>query len=385
MKYAFATLAAITLMFSPTTGNAAEPKRESGIVVAGSRLQVANEELAVELDISAEKLPILGNGQLTVEFAIETPQHRLVLPTVVYASRLRALFEARRRRLSQNSHAEPYHIYDRVKTKDSYRLDYRVSVPLMSWMSQADLTWRIYTQDCRNERLSEQGVLVENIGIQSPPVRISRRVAAPEPVLAPVPAPVPVPVPDPAPVPVVPVPVPVPVVVPQPVPVVPVPVPAPAPVPVVVPVVVPKPEPKPEPVTEPTVKTLEGEVYIDFEVNGTEILPDFRNNEEELARLHHLLRSVQNTPGAVLKGVSIEGHASPEGNYEANEWLSYARMQALKTYIVRNFDIRIAPSQIRTSWGAEDWNRLAELVRESNIAHKEEILNIIRNVPITEG
>ena len=41
--------------------------------------------------------------------------------------------------------------------------------------------------------------------------------------------------------------------------------------------------------------------------------------------------------------------------------------------------------EIRTEWVAEDWDRLASLVRASNMADKEKVLDIIDRVDIFKG
>jgi hypothetical protein len=78
--------------------------------------------------------------------------------------------------------------------------------------------------------------------------------------------------------------------------------------------------------------------------------------------------------------VDIEGYASPEGPYERNVRLGQNRANALKAYILDK-EKRLSDSQIRATSGAEDWEGLRELVVASDMVGKDQVLNIIDNVP----
>ena len=82
-------------------------------------------------------------------------------------------------------------------------------------------------------------------------------------------------------------------------------------------------------------------------------------------------------------GITVTGYSSPEGSYEANERIAKRRAQALKNFLnMKNTSI---PVEIRVEWIAEDWGRLAEIVRASDMEDKESVLNIIDNVDVFKG
>jgi hypothetical protein len=78
--------------------------------------------------------------------------------------------------------------------------------------------------------------------------------------------------------------------------------------------------------------------------------------------------------------VDIEGYASPEGPLQRNKNLGQRRAEALRDYILEK-EHRLDASQIRTISGGEDWYGLRELVISSDMVGKDQVLNIIDNVP----
>ncbi|MDE6528267.1 MAG: hypothetical protein K2L78_04410, partial [Muribaculaceae bacterium] len=69
--------------------------------------------------------------------------------------------------------------------------------------------------------------------------------------------------------------------------------------------------------TAEAVKTreLRGRAFVDFPVNRTEIRPDYRNNEIELAKIRASIDSVRNDRDVTITALSIKGFASPEGSW----------------------------------------------------------------------
>lgn len=165
----------------------------------------------------------------------------------------------------------------------------------------------------------------------------------------------------------------------------------------VVPAHVPQPAPQPVPVYEPkfevsyvipeaeAVKTRSesGRAYLDFAAGRTEIVADFKNNAVELGRMRELIESVTDNPDATITAVTIVGHASPESTYDINLTLSERRAQALRNYIGMIYGL--PASLFSVSGAGEDWEGLEELVEQSDVPRKEQVLRIIRNVGIFDG
>lgn len=125
----------------------------------------------------------------------------------------------------------------------------------------------------------------------------------------------------------------------------------------------------------PKIRNLQGEAYIDFPVNRTELYPDYRRNPAELAKINATIDSVKADRDVTIRSISIKGYASPEGPYSNNIRLAKGRTATLADYVrkLHKFD----GSLIHTAYEPEDWAGLRRRVLELNIDNKEGILAII--------
>ena len=78
-----------------------------------------------------------------------------------------------------------------------------------------------------------------------------------------------------------------------------------------------------------------------------------------------------------VKGISIEGFASPEGPLAFNEQLSKKRAEALKDYLVKNE--KVSSKLYKVTFGGENWDGLVKALQSSSMKEKETFLNIIKN------
>jgi len=122
-------------------------------------------------------------------------------------------------------------------------------------------------------------------------------------------------------------------------------------------------------------RNMQGQAFLDFAVGRSVIVPTFRRNPEELAKIESVIRKVQQDTDTEILGLYVEGYASPEGSYALNERLARERSQALADYIAKNYGV--PANMIRTSSTAEDWDGLRLLVEESNLDRRSEVLAII--------
>ncbi len=139
------------------------------------------------------------------------------------------------------------------------------------------------------------------------------------------------------------------------------------------------------PAPEQKSRRKQGQAFLDFQVGKSVILPAYRNNPAELAKISDAFGEIQNNPDVKISGLFIEGYASPEGRYESNDRLARDRSFALKNYIVSNFRLPLSEDNIQVSWVAEDWEGLVQLINAGDIARKDEILRIIETTPIFDG
>lgn len=137
------------------------------------------------------------------------------------------------------------------------------------------------------------------------------------------------------------------------------------------------------PAQEEIVKIREasGEAYIDFRVGRTNIVADYRNNEAELAKIRRTIDCVRDDRDITITSLSFCGYASPEGAYAANERLARERTQALINYVKDIYDF---PSDLmHSSWVAEDWDGLAERLRDMDIDDRDALLALVDNPDLT--
>lgn len=124
-------------------------------------------------------------------------------------------------------------------------------------------------------------------------------------------------------------------------------------------------------------RALSGQAFIDFVVGRTDIRPNYRGNQAELAKIQSTIDSVKNDPDIQVQKIVIKGYASPEGSYQSNDRLATRRTEALKNYVAGLYDF--PASAYETDHVAEDWDGLTKYLESSNLASKNEILDIIRN------
>lgn len=161
----------------------------------------------------------------------------------------------------------------------------------------------------------------------------------------------------------------------------------PAPVYIATPPVIP---PAPKPIYQPTlragfitpeveavkVRSESGEAFLDFRVGRWEILTNFRGNATELQKIYSTVELVRNNPDMTITGITIVGHASPEGTYPSNMQLSERRAASLSNHIRSVYGM--SEGFIAARGEGEDWAGLDSLVAASSLAEKNAALAIIR-------
>ncbi len=120
-------------------------------------------------------------------------------------------------------------------------------------------------------------------------------------------------------------------------------------------------------------RTEKGCAKVEYKVNQTNLLPNFRNNKAELDNIVALIESVKNDADNKVKNISIKGYASPEGSMSHNAKLAKGRTETLTKYISK----QLGGVEIETSFEAEDWDGFAAWVENSNLDNKAAILDII--------
>lgn len=120
-----------------------------------------------------------------------------------------------------------------------------------------------------------------------------------------------------------------------------------------------------------------------FPVGGMKILPEHELNKEAWNTFVNEIDSLRAGGDNTVLGITVTGYSSPEGSYQSNDIIAKRRAEALKKFLSTKYNSTLV--EIRTEWVAEDWDRLADLVRASDMADKDKILDIIDNVDIFKG
>lgn len=121
------------------------------------------------------------------------------------------------------------------------------------------------------------------------------------------------------------------------------------------------------------------EFHVGFPVSNSTLSSSFGNNITRLSDVISFIESVRKDSTLELVEVSFYGSASPEGRFAINKNLSKNRRNSLERYVREH--ILIPDSIISRPEGIFEWERLTELVEESDMPHKEEAIDVLRNEP----
>jgi len=121
------------------------------------------------------------------------------------------------------------------------------------------------------------------------------------------------------------------------------------------------------------------EICVGFKIGKGTIDPSFRDNAAHLSEILSLFDEIRNDSTTELTNVTFSGSASPEGSAEYNKRLAATRMLALEKYIRDR--VFIPDSIVTKKTNGIAWDKLAEMIEESDMPHKDDALRILRNAP----
>ena len=130
-------------------------------------------------------------------------------------------------------------------------------------------------------------------------------------------------------------------------------------------------------------RDVQAECFLDFVVNRVDIRPEYMNNPQELAKLRAMIDELKADADIQVKSLDIIGYASPEGTLAANKRLSEGRAMALRDYLACRYDF--PRNQYYIVFGGENWDGLEKALETIELEYKDEVLDIIRNIPIEKG
>lgn len=124
----------------------------------------------------------------------------------------------------------------------------------------------------------------------------------------------------------------------------------------------------------------DGSMKVYFHLNKYDIDEDYRNNRKTIDEILAAVEAIEHSDESRVEKIVIAGYASPEGAKQLNDTLSMRRANTIRQIIIDNSDL--TTDMIEIYGGGQDWGGLRKVVAESDIREKEQIIDIIDNVPV---
>lgn len=125
-------------------------------------------------------------------------------------------------------------------------------------------------------------------------------------------------------------------------------------------------------------RQMTGALYVHFRVNETVIDSTFHDNQVTLDKIVRMLSAIAADTASSVRRVVIIGLASPEGPLEYNNRLSQDRAKALRDYVGDRVDMTGVEYELVAA--GEAWADLRQVVADSDLKSKDEVLAIIDSV-----
>ncbi|MCI1785899.1 MAG: DUF3575 domain-containing protein [Bacteroidales bacterium] len=117
-----------------------------------------------------------------------------------------------------------------------------------------------------------------------------------------------------------------------------------------------------------------------FKASETEVENSFHNNGKSLDSLTNCLRAIGNDKNARITGILVISAASPEGRALINDDLSRKRGEWIADFINKTLPGTDSLTTIISI--GDDWTGTARKVVNSNINDREDVLYILKNIPV---
>lgn len=114
-----------------------------------------------------------------------------------------------------------------------------------------------------------------------------------------------------------------------------------------------------------------------FDYNSSNLKPNAKLNKEAIKALAAKLAS-----GETISGFDLQGWASPEGEYQLNTNLANERADAAEKEIMKQLKklrLNVKNFEFTGKGYGPDWDKFIELVKNSDIKDKDQIVRVIQN------
>lgn len=125
------------------------------------------------------------------------------------------------------------------------------------------------------------------------------------------------------------------------------------------------------------------DIYLEYPLGESEILPDYRSNSVEIKKITDLIKEIRDDENAEIIEIYLQNYTAPSGSYILNQETSTKRAYNLKKYLQFLYGFHDNIFKVRGM--ADDWVRLEQLLIESDLEKKEDVLSVIWNTGIFEG
>ena len=322
IRFKMVALVGLVLLFMTPVGLVAQQK-VSDVRVVVRDVRQERDSIRVVLDIEAIGVSVPARGQMYLFPVIRSGMNERKLLPVVISGRIQQAVVNRIERLS--GRVEPVYASFSARGQKLFheRISYSATVPLESWMKDANVAMAQERRNCRGEfhHLSME-VIADRIRFAEKPTRVIYEL----PVELPVP-----------------------------------------------------------PREEIKIRTESGEAQIIYTVGNAEIKPMLANNRNELDKIRQSIEKVRKVQGVKINSITISSYASPEGTSGYNLKLSERRAASLTGWLRRNYDL-VGIALSSRGYG-EDWEGLEKLVgKDPAMAEGEKgrVLEIIENTEVLD-
>ncbi len=119
------------------------------------------------------------------------------------------------------------------------------------------------------------------------------------------------------------------------------------------------------------------EIYFDLDSYAIDI--NYLDNDKNLSTLSSLIDHLQRDTLATISRIEINSYASPDGGLHYNEQISQKRTQSIYNYF--RGTTTIPENILYLSYSGIDWKGLQQIVENSSMSYKSEVLQILESAP----
>ncbi len=120
------------------------------------------------------------------------------------------------------------------------------------------------------------------------------------------------------------------------------------------------------------------ETTVHFELDKYEHVVSLHNNSESYRTIDYVLGEILADSTYIINRIVIRGNTSPEAGVSYNKTLSQNRANAISSYITSTH--QVSPELITAVGDGIQWDYLYELVSDSDMEYRDEILEILTSV-----